>query len=87
MSPLKISLLLRMYSESAPNGEIPEKQAFSPAMMDALDYFREHGLVHNDVMLGHLRGGYVSVIGAASPEPYLTARGLELIGDLMEIEP
>ncbi len=87
MSPLKISLLLRMYSQPAPNGDIPYNQAVAPAMLDALDDFRDRGLVHNDVMLGHLHRGHFSSIGADSGEPYLTPKGRALVDKLMAVEP
>lgn len=57
MSPLKIALLLRMYSSPRPNADLPERQAFSPAMAEALQDFQNQKLVLGGISLDNLRSG------------------------------
>lgn len=77
MSPLKIALLLRIYSLPRPNIDLPGQQAFAPAMAEALAHFIRSGLVDPDTTLMDLRTG--------NPRRELTEKGGRLVKALCDI--
>jgi chromosome segregation ATPase len=72
MSPLKIALLFRMYSQPRPNRDLPERQAFAPAMHEALRDFKSLGLAHPLLTIVDLQAG-------TGPAEKLTAAGRQLV--------
>lgn len=74
MSPLKIQLLLRMHAYPYPNIDLPEQQAFAPAMMGALDELAWAGLANGVVSVDDLRNG--------PPREWLTDKGRALVKHL-----
>lgn len=71
MSPLKIALLLRIYSLSRPNGDLPDAQAHAPAMREAVQEFIHLGLIRPDTTVAELQFG--------PPRGWLTPKGAGLV--------
>ena len=74
MSPLKISLLLRMHAYVLPNADIPEQQALSSAMGAALVELVRSGMAHGPVLPRELVYG--------PPREWLTDKGRALVKHL-----
>jgi hypothetical protein len=64
MSPLKLALLLRAYSSARPNMDLPTRQAFAPAMMQAVHEFRARDLLRPEVHTAMLVTGWLNERGA-----------------------
>ena len=80
MSPLMISMLMRLYSRAEPFEGMPSKEIHAPAMLDAFCLFRRHGLLGEDVTLASVKNLSVSY-------PFLSTKGHELVKRLCEVEP
>lgn len=85
MSPLKITLLLRMYARPTPNADLPQRQAFAPAMAKALADFQRLDLVKPDVILHDLF--YRAPPARWEGELWLTEKGRRLVDHFLSIEP
>jgi hypothetical protein len=83
MSPLKISLLLRMYSRPEPNADLPSRQAVAPAMWEAVASFKRQGLIPDWVTAAEL----IITERPWSSEMWLTDKGRALVQRYLEIEP
>lgn len=80
MSPLQISMLMRLHTRAAPFVDMPAEQVSAPAMQAAFGFFREHGLL-TDLTT------WVSVKYDRVKYPFLSLKGQELVKRLCEVEP
>ncbi len=80
MSPLQITMLLRLYVRPEPFSDMPVEQVNAPAMQQAFAFFREHGLLNEQVTWVSVKHGRVGY-------PFLTLKGKELVQRLCEVKP
>lgn len=83
MSPLKLSLLLRAYSMPRPNQDLPEAQAYAPAMIEAINSLRMHGLLKSVASASTMRLGYAVQNGTTFGRP-ITQKGEALAKRILE---
>ena len=80
MSPLKINMLMRLYSRAKPFDDMPMEQIDAPAMQEAFGFFHRHDLLAAGV-------SWVSVKYGRIAHPFLSPCGHQLIERLCEVEP
>lgn len=80
MSPLKIEALLRLYYTPEPFQGYSPARALSYSMVQAYEDFKADGLLSIGVNLD-------SAIEGLLPYPALTAKGLDVVRRLCEVEP
>jgi hypothetical protein len=79
MSPLKIEILLRMYSHRDPFDIYPYEQKHSPAMYEAFETFRRQGVIRPDIVIER------DWASDDPNQPRLTAKGLDLVNRLKAV--
>lgn len=80
MSPLKISMLVRLYCRAKPFETMPAEEVTAPAMLEAFCFFREHGLLTEETSWAAIKYGRASF-------PFLSDKGLALVDRLLEVQP
>ena len=80
MSPLKIIMLMRLYSRMNPFDDMPQDEINAPAMKDAFSFFSEHGLLNECVSWDSVKNGRIGY-------PFLSRQGYQLVQSLCEFEP
>lgn len=86
MSPLKIILLLNLYSSPRPFKDYPDRQRIAPAMRDAFKDFADRGLLQEGIDHA-LVITYENLQKALPANGVLTWKGLDLIEKLKAIQP
>lgn len=87
MSPLKIDLLLRCWSSPYPTTDMPEAQALSPAMRQAVQDFKAAGILLPHITVFNLRtlDDETDACRDRREIPkYLTEAGLQMVVRIMD---
>ena len=80
MSPLKIHLLLNLYTSLCPMADYPPEQQTAPAMRRAFRDFAQAGLLVPGVTLD-------AALAVRLPDERLTPKGQDLVDRLKAVEP
>ena len=80
MSPLKITMLMRLYCRAKPFDDMPVEQVNAPVMHEAFAFFRRHDLLAVGV-------SWVTVKYERIGHPFLSPCGQQFVDRLCEVEP
>ena len=80
MSPLKITMLMRLHCRPRPFETMPAEEVTAPAMQAAFCFFREQGLLSEETSWAAIKYGRAAF-------PFLSAKGQDLVERLCEVEP
>jgi hypothetical protein len=80
MTPLEITMLLRLHCRADPFDGMPWQEKVAPAMDDAFKGFIARGLLADGV-------GFHEVYFAEAPGQYLSEKGQQLVKRLCEVQP
>lgn len=80
MSPLQITMLMRLHAYAEPFADMPLEQVNAPAMQEAFAFFRQHGLLADMTT-------WVTVKHRRFSRPHLSLKGQQLVERLCEVKP